>query len=214
MDIRSEKILEYAEAHSQKEPELLQRLNKETFQKILSPRMLSGHFQGRMLSMISKMIQPKYILEIGTFTGYSALCLAEGLAEDGELHTIDINEELVDFQKKYFDESPYSKQIIPHLGKALEIIPKLDFTIDLAFIDADKGNYPNYLEIILPKMRKGGLILSDNTLWSGKVTEPIKENDQTTKILVDYNEMLNNHPQLETIMLPIRDGLTLSRVVD
>lgn len=214
MDIRSEKILEYAEAHSQEEPELLQRLNKETFQKVLSPRMLSGHFQGRMLSMISKMIQPKYILEIGTYTGYSALCLAEGLAENGELHTIDINEELVDFQKKYFDQSPYSDQIIPHLGKALEIIPSLDFTFDLVFIDADKENYPNYIEIILPKMRKGGVILSDNVLWSGKVTEPVKEKDRVTKILKEYNERLNNHPRLETLMLPIRDGLTLSRVVD
>lgn len=214
MDTRNEKILEYAEAHSQPEPELLKRLNKETFQKVLSPRMLSGHFQGRILSMISKLVRPQNILEIGTYTGYSALCLAEGLRENGKLHTIDVNEELYDFQRRYFNESPFRNQIIQHLGPAVQIIPKLEVNFDLVFIDADKENYPNYLEIVLPKMNKGGVILSDNVLWSGKVIEPVKENDRTTKILLAYNERLNNHPKLESVLLPIRDGLTISRVVD
>lgn len=213
MNLRDDKILEYAEAHSQPEPELLQKLNRETHQKVLSPRMLSGHFQGRILSMISKLLQPKTILEIGTYTGYSALCLAEGLTKNGVLHTIDINEELVDLQKRYFDASPYGENIIQHLGKALDIIPKLDATFDLIFIDADKENYPNYLEIILPKTKSGSVILSDNVLWSGKVTEPEKASDRTTKILKEYNLLLKNHPKLETILLPIRDGLTVSRVI-
>lgn len=212
MDFLPEKLNDYVKKHSQAEPELLQKLNRETWQKILAPRMLSGHLQGRVLSMISKLIQPKNILEIGTYTGYSALCLAEGMQENGELHTIDINEELFDLQRKYFDESQFGKQIFQHLGNALEIIPKLDKTFDLVFIDADKSNYPNYLEIILPKLKKGSVILSDNVLWSGKVIEKVKEDDLDTKALIKYNEILNNHLKLETVLLPIRDGLTISRV--
>ncbi len=212
MDFLPEKINDYAEKHSQAEPELLQRLNRETWQKILVPRMLSGHLQGRVLSMLSKLMQPKNILEIGTYTGYSALCLAEGMQEKGELHTIDINEELFDFQRKYFDESAFGKQIFQHLGNALEIIPKLDKTFDLVFIDADKSNYPNYLDIILPKMKKGSVILSDNVLWSGKVVEKLKDDDIDTKALLQYNRLINEHPKLETVLLPIRDGLTISRV--
>lgn len=213
MDFLPEKINAYAEKHSQPEPELLQRLNRETWQKMIAPRMLSGHLQGRVLSMFSKLIQPKSILEIGTYTGYSALCLAEGMQENGELHTIDINEELFDFQRKYFDESPFGKQIFQHLGNALEIIPKLNKTFDLVFIDADKSNYPNYLEIILPKLKKGAVILSDNVLWSGKVVEELKEDDEETKALIQYNKLLNEHPNLETVLLPIRDGLTISRFI-
>lgn len=212
MDFLPEKLNDYVEKHSQPEPELLQKLNRETWQKVLAPRMLSGHLQGRVLSMLSKLIQPKYILEIGTYTGYSALCLAEGMQENGELHTIDINEELFDLQRKYFDESPFGNKIIQHLGNALEIIPKLDQTFDLVFIDADKSNYPNYLEIILPKLKSGSVILSDNVLWSGKVIEKVKEDDLDTKALLHYNEILNTHPNLETVLLPIRDGLTISRV--
>lgn len=214
MDILPEKINEYVENHSQAEPELLQKLNRETWQKVLAPRMLSGHFQGRVLSMISKLIQPKNILEIGTYTGYSALCLAEGMQQDGEIHTIDINEELFDFQRKYFDASPHGKQIFQHLGNALEIIPTLDKTFDLVFIDADKSNYPNYLEIILPKLRKGSVILSDNVLWSGKVVEDLKKDDEDTRALLHYNKLLNKHPKLETVLLPIRDGLSVSRVLE
>jgi caffeoyl-CoA O-methyltransferase len=214
MDFLSEKLNDYVEKHSQPEPELLQKLNRETWQKVLVPRMLSGHLQGRVLSMLSKLIQPKNILEIGTYTGYSALCLAEGMQENGELHTIDINEELVDFQRKYFDKSPFGKQIFQYLGSALEIIPELDKTFDLVFIDADKSNYPKYLELILPKLKKGSVILSDNVLWSGKVIEKVKEDDIDTKALLLYNKLLNEHPKLETVLLPIRDGLTISRVVN
>ncbi|WP_271424274.1 O-methyltransferase [Aequorivita sinensis] len=212
MDFLPEKINDYIESHSQPEPELLQKLSRETWQKVLAPRMLSGHLQGRVLSMLSKLIQPKYILEIGTYTGYSALCLAEGMQEDGELHTIDINEELLDFQRKYFDESAFGNQIVQHLGNALEIIPEIDQTFDLVFIDADKSNYPNYLEIILPKLKKGSVILSDNVLWSGKVVEKVKKDDIDTQALLKYNQALNTHPRLETVLLPIRDGLTISRV--
>ncbi len=203
---------DYVENHSQPEPELLQQLNRETWQKQLQPRMLSGHLQGRILSIISKLIQPKNILEIGTYTGYSALCLAEGMQENGELHTIDINEELFDFQRKYFDASEYGNQIFQHLGNGLEIIPKLEKTFDLVFIDADKSNYPNYLEIILPKLKKGSVILSDNVLWSGKVVEGLKDDDVDTKALLKYNKTINEHPNLETVLLPIRDGLTISRM--
>ncbi|MBT0609108.1 O-methyltransferase [Aequorivita echinoideorum] len=212
MDFLPDKINDYVETHSQAEPHLLQQLNRETWQKQLQPRMISGHFQGRVLSMISKLIQPKNILEIGTYTGYSALCLAEGMAKNGELHTIDINEELFDFQRKYFDKSSFGKQIFQHLGNALEIIPKLEKSFDLVFIDADKSNYPNYLEIILSKLKKGSVILSDNVLWSGKVIEPLKNDDVDTKALLLYNKLLNEHENLETVLLPIRDGLTISRV--
>jgi predicted O-methyltransferase YrrM len=169
MHFISEDLEDYVANHSENEPELLAKLNKETHQKILQPRMLSGHFQGRVLSMLSKIIRPIHILEIGTYTGYAALCLAEGLPENGTLDTIDIEEELVDFQKKYFDASPWSTQIIQHLGDAIEIIPTLNKKFDLVFIDADKENYVNYFHLIVPMMNKGGIILSDNVLWSGKV---------------------------------------------
>jgi predicted O-methyltransferase YrrM len=212
MDFLPDKINEYVEKHSQEEPELLQQLSRETWQKILVPRMLSGHLQGRVLSTLSKIIQPKTILEIGTYTGYSALCMAEGLDKEGHLHTIDCNEELYQIQRKYFERSDYGDKIIQHVGEALEIIPALDYIFDLVFIDADKENYPNYLKIILPKLKSGSVILSDNVLWSGKVTEAIEEDDLDTKALVEYNKMLNNHPDLETVILPIRDGLTISRV--
>lgn len=213
MDFLPEKINDYVIAHSQPEPELLQQLSRETWQKVLAPRMLSGHLQGRILSMFSKLIHPEYILEIGTYTGYSALCLVEGLTADGELHTIDNNEELTDLQRKYFDKSGYGKQIIQHTGDALKIIPKLERSFDLVFIDADKHNYPAYLELLLPKLPKGAVILSDNVLWSGKVVEKVDEDDIDTIALLRYNKLLNQHPQLESVMLPIRDGLTVSRVV-
>lgn len=169
MHFISEELENYVAAHSENEPELLAKLNRETHQKILQPRMLSGHFQGRVLSMLAKIIHPKHILEIGTYTGYAALCLAEGLAKNGTLDTIDNNEELVDFQKKYFAASFYKNQIIQHLGNALEIIPTLNKKFDLVFIDADKENYINYFNMVVPMMNKGGIILSDNVLWSGKV---------------------------------------------
>jgi caffeoyl-CoA O-methyltransferase len=212
MHFISPELENYIEQHSQQEPQLLKALDKETYQKILLPRMLSGHFQGRVLSMLSKLIRPLTILEIGTYTGYSALCLCEGMQENGQLHTIDIKEELVDFQRKYFDHSTWGNQIVQHLGEAIDIIPTIDLKFDLVFIDADKENYINYFEMIVPKMNKGGIILSDNVLWSGKVLEPLQKNDLSTKILLEYNQLLNNDPRVETVLLPIRDGLTVSRV--
>lgn len=213
MHFISEALEEYVAQHSENEPELLARLNRETHQKILQPRMLSGHFQGRVLSIFSKLIRPQHILEIGTYTGYAALCLAEGLAENGTLDTIDNNEELVDFQRKYFDQSQWANHIQQHLGNALEIIPTLKKKFDLVFIDADKENYINYFNMIVPMMNKGGVILSDNVLWSGKVLEKVKANDKSTKVLLEYNELLKNDPRVETVLLPIRDGLTMSRVI-
>ena len=213
MHFISTELENYVENHSQEEPELLVQLFKETHQKILQPRMLSGHFQGRVLSMLSKIIHPKNILEIGTYTGYAALCLAEGLQEDGTLDTIDVKEELVAIQKKYFDLSVYKNQITAHLGAALDIIPTLNKKYDLVFIDADKENYINYFNLIVPLMHKGGIILSDNVLWSGKVLEALNPKDSSTKILLEYNKMVNEDKRVETVLLPIRDGLTVSRVL-
>ena len=213
MHFISEELEQYVEQHSQQEPELLVQLFRETHQKVLQPRMLSGHFQGRVLSMLSKIIAPKTILEIGTYTGYAALCLAEGLTKNGILHTIDIKEELVAIQKKYFDLSPWKNQIKPHLGNALEIIPTLNTTFDLVFIDADKENYIHYFNLIVPMMNPGGIILSDNVLWSGKVLEELNPKDTSTNILVAYNQIINQDPRVETVLLPIRDGLTVTRVL-
>lgn len=213
MDFLPEKIDAYVVAHSQAEPEILKDLSRETWQKVLAPRMLSGHLQGRVLSMLSKLIRPNNILEIGTYTGYSALCLAEGMSEEGKLHTIDINEELYGIQRKYFDRSGYGNQIIQHTGNALDIIPRLEISFDLVFIDADKNNYPKYLELLVTRLPVGAVILSDNVLWSGKVVEAVAEDDVDTRALIQYNKLLNEHPKLESVLLPIRDGLTISRVV-
>ncbi|MBD3583257.1 O-methyltransferase [Flavobacterium selenitireducens] len=213
MHFISEELESYTERHSQAEPQLLADLNRETHQKILQPRMLSGHLQGRVLSMLSKIIRPGNILEIGTYTGYATLCMAEGLTENGTIDTVDNNEELFNFQRKYFDKSPWKNQIFQHLGNALEIIPNLNKRYDLVFIDADKHNYANYFEMVVPMMSKGGIILSDNVLWSGKVLEEVKSNDKSTQSLLDYNKMVNEDPRVETVLLPIRDGLTVSRVI-
>lgn len=212
MHFLPEHIDQYAVDHSENEPELLQQLTRETWQKVLAPRMSSGHYQGRVLSIISKLIHPKNILEIGTFTGYAALCLAEGMQANGSLHTIDINEELYDIQRKYFDASGYGNQIIQHTGNAVDIIPELTTSFNLVFIDADKSNYETYLELLLPKLTSGAVILSDNVLWSGKVVEKVNPKDIDTKALLQYNKILKEHPKLETVLLPIRDGLTISRV--
>ena len=201
----------YIVAHSEQEPELLQQLTRETYQKVLQPIMLSGPYQGRVLSMISKLINPKTILELGTFTGYSTICLAEGLAKDGQLHTIDINEELVDFQRKYFDKSGFGSQISQHTGNALDIIPSIKTNFDLVFIDADKPNYSNYFHLIIDKLNPGGVLLSDNVLWHGKVIEPLDEKDISTKAVLDFNTLLKKDSRIETVVLPIRDGLTISR---
>ena len=213
MHFLPEKLDEYIVSHSETEPKLLQQLNRETYQKILQPIMLSSPYQGRVLSMISKLKSPENIIELGTFTGYSTLCLAEGLAKEGTIHTIDINEELEDFQRKYFDKSSYSEQIIQHVGNALEIIPKINVMFDLVFIDADKPNYSNYFHLIIDKLNSGGIILSDNVLWHGKVIEKLDPKDKSTKAVLDYNILLKNDPRIETVVLPIRDGLTISRKV-
>ena len=202
----------YINEHSGDEPELLKELDRETHLKVLHPRMITGHFQGRVISLLSKILRPKYILEIGTYTGYSALCLAEGLQAEGELHTIDKNEELFEMQRAYFDRSPYGAQIIQHTGNALDLIPKIDSIFDLVYIDAEKKEYLRYLELVLPKTRQGSIILSDNVLWSGKVLEPLQEGDEATAVLLEYNRRLKEDSRLDTVLLPVRDGLTLSRV--
>ena len=208
--MNNEKLDEYLINHSEKEPEILSDLNRETNQKVLQPRMISGAYQGRLLSIISKIINPKKILEIGTFTGYSTLCLAEGLDKNGQIHTVDINEELYDLQRKYFKKSSFNSNITQHLGNALEIIPKLDHDFDLIFLDADKINYPKYLDILIVRLKKGGVLLSDNVLWDGKVLNEISQKDKSTKAIVEYNKMLNNRTDMDSVILPIRDGITIS----
>ena len=203
----------YIRNHSEDEPKLLQELTRETHLKVIQPRMITGHFQGRVLSMLSKVINPKYILEIGTYTGYSAICLAEGLRKGVELHTIDINEELTDLQRRYFDKSGYGEQIKQHTGDALKIIPELELSFDLVFIDAEKVSYDAYFEAVLKKTKPGSVILSDNVLWSGKVVEPLSPKDKATKALLTYNQKLKEDPRVETVLLPIRDGLTFCRVL-
>ncbi|MGB2341062.1 MAG: O-methyltransferase [Flavobacteriaceae bacterium] len=212
MEFISEVLADYVIANSQSEPKVLKDLARETHQKVLLPRMLSGTLQGRFLSMLSKLITPKRILEIGTYTGYATLCLAEGLANGGEIDTIDKNEELLDFQRKYFDRSGFGTQIHQHLGNAIDLIPNLKNDYDLVFLDADKSNYLNYFELVLPKTRSGGLILSDNVLWSGKVTQKADSDDKDTQVLQKFNKLLASDPRVESVLLPLRDGLTLSRV--
>ncbi|PCI06485.1 MAG: methyltransferase [Flavobacteriaceae bacterium] len=213
MHFLSDELDDYIVDHSENEPQLLKELNRETWQKVMNPRMLSGVYQGRVLSILSKLIAPKNILELGTYTGYSALCLAEGIQKEGVLHTIDKNEELYDLQQKYFQKSKFGHQIVQHLGDAVKIIPTLDCKFDLVFIDADKPNYVNYFNLIIEKMNPGGVILSDNVLWTGKVIEPLNPKDVSTKILLEYNKLLKEDSRVETVLLPIRDGLTISRVL-
>ncbi len=210
MEFIDKELDKYCIDHTQEEPELLKVLAKETWQKVLIPRMLSGHFQGRLLSLISKILEPKSILEIGTYTGYSTLCLAEGLTSDGVIHTIDINEELVDIQQKYFQKSAYNNQIISHIGPARDIIPTIKSNFDLVFIDADKSNYCLYLDLVLPGLNPKAVILSDNVLWSGKVIDE-NADDADTIALRAYNKKLKEHPDFETLLLPVRDGLSISR---
>lgn len=205
-------ILKYSEINSQKEPILLKELNRETHLKILNPRMLSGAFQGRLISLISKLIKPKKVLEIGTYTGYSALCIYEGLDKKGIIHTIDKNEELVEIQKKYFKKTGEIEKFIQHTGNALEIIPEINETFDLIFLDADKENYINYFNCIIDKLNKNGVILADNVLWSGKVNDE-RQQDETTKILRLFNELVNKDNRVETILLPIRDGISIIRKI-
>ena len=212
MDFISEKLAEYLSQNSDKEPEILSKLNKETHQKILQPRMLSGHIQGRFLSLISKIKSPLNILEIGTYTGYGTLCLAEGLASNGKIFTIDRNEELINIQNKYFEESGNRDKIIQLTGNALDILMGLDENFDLIFIDADKENYIKYFEIVSKKLNPNGIIISDNVLWSGKVVEE-SDNDEETDTLIKFNKLLSKDERFETIILPLRDGLSISRLI-
>ena len=205
-------ILEYSEKYSQQEPEILQELNRETHLKILNPRMLSGFFQGRLLSVISKLIKPKKVLEIGTYTGYSAICIAEGMNKNGIIHTIDKNEELNTIQKKYFKKSGLENNIIQYNGCALDIIPKIEEKFDLIFIDADKENYINYFNLVIDKLNNNGVILADNVLWSGKVINS-EDHDLTTNVLREFNKSVNNDNRVETILLPIRDGISIIRKI-
>ena len=205
-------ILEYSEKYSQQEPEILQELNRETHTKILNPRMLSGFFQGRLLSIISKLIKPKKVLEIGTYTGYSAICIAEGMNKNGIIHTIDKNEELNTIQKKYFKKSGLENNIIQYNGCALDIIPKIEEKFDLIFIDADKENYINYFNLVIDKLNNNGVILADNVLWSGKVINS-EDHDLTTNVLREFNKSVNNDNRVETILLPIRDGISIIRKI-
>ena len=214
MDFISDDIMTYAINHTQDESNLLKALNKETHQKILQSRMISGHFQGRVLSFISQLIRPETILEIGTYTGYATLCLAEGLTKNGKIHTIEINEELIDFQKKYFNQSKFKNQIFTHIGDAIDIIPKLKLKYDLIFLDADKANYPNYMEMVVPKLKKGGVLVADNVLWSGKVLDyQQKRDDIETKGIKLFSELVKKNSSLQTLLLPIRDGLMMCRKI-
>lgn len=207
--LNNEAIEEYCENHTQDESDLLKSLERETNLKVLRPRMISGKLQGRFLSFISKLIQPQYALELGTYTGYSALCLAEGLTANGELHTVEINPELEELILKYVDQSPYSEQIFLHIGDGNDWINKLDYCWDLVFIDAEKKDYFQYYENILPKMKKGGIILVDNLLWSGKVVEEVAKNDHETQAILAFNQHVQQDQRVTNLLLPFRDGLML-----
>ena len=213
MDFISKKLIEYISENSSKEPEILAKLNEETYQKVLQPRMLSGHIQGRFLSMISKIKSPSCILEIGTYTGYGTLCLAEGLSNGGKIFTIDRNEELLKIQNKYFEMSGKRDKIIQLTGNAKDILENLDETYDIVFIDADKENYIEYFNLVSERLNNNGIIISDNVLWSGKVLNSPSKNDEETNILKEFNKTLNEDERFETIILPLRDGLSISRLI-
>ena len=211
MDFIQAAIEQYANRHTEKESDFLNKLNRYTHLKVLQPRMLSGHFQGRLLSLLSHLVQPKRILEIGTYTGYSAISMAEGLVEGGKLITIDCNEDLEHFIHEALKSSDLGAKIEFKLGDALDIIPQLNETFDLVFIDADKSNYINYYELILPKVRPGGLIIADNVLWSGKVLDLENNQDLDTQVIHQFNELVHEDARVQNVLLPIRDGLMVLR---
>ncbi len=211
MDFLPEKIENYAADYTTPESSVLAELNRETHHKILMPRMLSGHIQGRVLATFSQMIRPKRILEIGTYTGYAAICLAEGLAENGLLHTIDINEELQDMAESYFAKAGFAQKIKMHVGNAVEIIPDLGETWDLVFIDADKENYSRYFDLVIDKVNPGGFIIADNVLWSGKVAEASEKQDEETRGLVAFSKKVHDDARVENVLFPVRDGLMVCR---
>ncbi len=211
MDILNKGLLQYSEEHTTLESDLLKKINRDTHSEVTKPRMLSGHLQGRVLAMISRMINPAMILEIGTYTGYSAICLAEGLSSNGKLITLDINEELEDRVRAYFKEAGLETVIDFQVGNALHIIPTLTSIFDLVFIDADKENYSTYFDLIFDKVAVGGFILADNVLWSGKVLEP--KPDKDTRAILEFNRKIQNDERVENILLPVRDGVMLIRKV-
>lgn len=211
MEFISQELDDYVCAHSENESSVLNELNRTTHLSVLQPRMLSGHFQGRVLSMLSHMIQPENILEIGTYTGYSAICLAEGLKENGKLITIDINEELEDIAKEYIEKAGFHDKIQTIIGDATQLIPAMKEEFDIVFIDADKPNYINYYHLVFDKVKKGGYIIADNVLWSGKVLEEFDSEDSSTQIIKDYNTLVHNDDRVQEVLLPIRDGLMVAR---
>ena len=212
-DFVDKKILEYVKNKTSDESKILNDLSRETHLKVLNPRMLSGHYQGRLLSLISKLIKPKSILEIGTYTGYSTLCLLEGLEKKGFIHTIDQNEELLNIQNKFFKRAKVSNRIKQYTGDAKEIIKNLEVKFDLIFIDADKENYPLYYDLVFDKLKSGGIIIADNILWSGKILEKVEKDDYATQSIINFNNKIKNDERVEKIILPIRDGLSLIRKI-
>ncbi len=213
MDFLPEEIEKFVEAHTRPESEVLKQLNRETYAKVLMPRMLSGHVQGQVLRMLSLMIKPKYILEVGTFTGYSGICLSEGLQEGGKLITIDVNAELEEMVRKYFKLAGAENKIDYRIGNAMQIIPALNEKFDLVFIDADKENYSNYYDLVFDKVNTGGYIIADNVLWSGKVTEPKEKMDKDTRAIVAYSEKVHADTRVENVLFPVRDGLLVARKI-
>lgn len=212
MEFLPEPLNNYVEKHTEAEPEHLYQLNRQTHLKVLQPRMLSGHLQGRVLSMFSHMIGPKRVLEIGTYTGYSALCLAEGLADNGEIHTIDINDELEAIIREHIKKAGMEQRVYLHFGNAIEIIPQIEGTFDLVFIDADKTNYSAYYDLVIDRVPSGGYLIADNVLWSGKVLDPQEiESDPDTGALVGFNEKIQSDPRVQNVLMPIRDGLMVIR---
>lgn len=202
---------DYVLQHIDEEPEYLAAINRKTWVNLMNPRMCSGHLQGRVLSMISRMIQPERVLEIGTFTGYSALCFAESLPERGFVDTIEIDDELEDFIRDNFRQSPFEGKINLHIGNALEIVPSLKYDYDLVFVDADKSQYRRYYEAVFPKVKAGGFILVDNTIWAGKVIENVQSNDRQTSEIIRFNGLIKADNRIEKVILPLRDGLTIIR---
>jgi len=213
MNFLPEQIEKYVDSHTREESEVLKKLNRETYAKVMMPQMLSGHIQGRFLKMISCMVNPSQVLEVGTFTGYSSICLAEGLKEGGQVHTIDINEELHPMVVRFIKEAGMENKIKTYVGNALTIIPTLEQTFDLVFIDADKINYSTYYELAIHKVRPGGFIVADNVLWSGKVAEPVHKSDEDTRAIMAYNDMVMRDPRVENVLVPIRDGLMIARKI-
>lgn len=211
MEFLDPKIEVFVVKHTESENPVLQKLNRETHAKVLMPRMLSGHLQGRVLSMLSHMVKPKNILEIGTFTGYSGICLAEGLQEDGKLYTVDNNEELESMARTYFEEAGITDKTDYRIGNALEIIPELNVCFDIVFIDADKENYSAYYDLVFDKVSRGGYIIADNVLWSGKVVEEYATLDKDTKSIVDFCDKVHRDERVQNVLFPIRDGLLIAR---